>query len=254
MSGLRCGWGPRGVHFCAAWQLDTPACPPAACRIDTPLCSYKHGMLERSGLPSRSQDLVAVQFVIHECPADIISQMVRCVCVRACARVCVCGAWGGAGLHTTLPSVPRGCPCPRAPRPTACTSRVPPRPPQIQEALRLLRPGGLLAFVDINPASSAGRSMPPAIAMLMKATEPWIDEVRAMGVGRGARRQWGVQDGSVDDGSANSVLIDRLDPPSSSHYLQYCFFALEDAMAQAGFKAVATTELDPRHRITLGHL
>jgi len=34
-------------------------------------------MLEKSGLPSKSQDLVAVQFVIHECPADIISQMVR---------------------------------------------------------------------------------------------------------------------------------------------------------------------------------
>lgn len=37
-------------------------------------------MLERSGLPPRSQDLVAVQFVIHECPADIISQMVRRLC------------------------------------------------------------------------------------------------------------------------------------------------------------------------------
>lgn len=36
-------------------------------------------MLEKSGLPSKSQDLVAVQFVIHECPADIISQMVRAV-------------------------------------------------------------------------------------------------------------------------------------------------------------------------------
>ncbi|KAI7841687.1 hypothetical protein COHA_004554 [Chlorella ohadii] len=83
--------------------------------------TYKHGMLEKSGLPSKSQDLVAVQFVIHECPADIISQM-------------------------------------------------------IQEGKRLLRPGGILAFVDINPNSSAGRNMPPAVATLMKATEPWTDE------------------------------------------------------------------------------
>ncbi|KAL4427656.1 hypothetical protein ABPG75_001745 [Micractinium tetrahymenae] len=117
--------------------------------------TYRHGMLEQSGLPSKSQDLVAVQFLIHECPADIISQM-------------------------------------------------------IQECKRLLRPGGMLAFVDINPDSAAGRSMPPAVATLMKATEPWTDE--------------------------------------------YYFYPLEKEMAKAGFRHVSNSELDPRHRIVIGHL
>lgn len=117
--------------------------------------TYRHGMLEKSGLPSRSQDLVAVQFLIHECPAAIISQM-------------------------------------------------------IQECKRLLRPGGVLAFVDINPDSAAGRGMPPAVATLMKATEPWTDE--------------------------------------------YYWYPLEKEMAKAGFRHVSNSELDPRHRIVLGHL
>jgi SAM-dependent methyltransferase len=38
---------------------------------------YLHGMLERSRLPPASLDLVAVQFLIHECPAAIISQQAR---------------------------------------------------------------------------------------------------------------------------------------------------------------------------------
>lgn len=62
----------------------TLCAPPLTLSLSlSTLCSYKHGMLEKSGLPSKSQDLVAVQFVIHECPADIISQMVRCGCIQA---------------------------------------------------------------------------------------------------------------------------------------------------------------------------
>jgi len=34
--------------------------------------------------------------------------------------------------------------------------------------------------------------------------------------------------------------------------LQYYFYPLEEAMAQAGFKHVQCQELDPRHRIVLG--
>lgn len=58
------------------------------------------------------------------------------------------------------------------------TPRTSPTHPhlQIAEGRRLLRPGGLLAFVDINPNSTAGKTMPPAVATLMKATEPWTDE------------------------------------------------------------------------------
>ena len=34
--------------------------------------------------------------------------------------------------------------------------------------------------------------------------------------------------------------------------LQYYFYPLEEAMAEAGFKHVQCQELDPRHRIVLG--
>ncbi|EFN54576.1 hypothetical protein CHLNCDRAFT_35970 [Chlorella variabilis] len=139
-------------YMLAAAAVGADAVPGASRRRRI---AYRHSRLEASGLPSRSQDLVAVQFVIHECPADIISQM-------------------------------------------------------IQESKRLLRPGGVLAFVDINPNSATGRRMPPAVATLMKATEPWTDE--------------------------------------------YYFYPLEESMGKAGFKHVECSELDPRHRIILGHL
>ncbi|PSC68913.1 CMV 1a interacting 1 [Micractinium conductrix] len=148
----RSGASPAAVAGADAAAVGADAIPGATRRQRI---TYKHGMLEKSGLPSRSQDLVAVQFVIHECPADIIAQM-------------------------------------------------------IEEGKRLLRPGGVLAFVDINPDSAAGRSMPPAIATLMKATEPWTDE--------------------------------------------YYFYPLTAELSKAGFKHVANSELDPRHRIVLGHL
>lgn len=44
------------------------------------------------------------------------------------------------------------------------------------EALRLLRPGGLLAIVDNNPQSPVIQSLPPVLFTLMKSTEPWTDE------------------------------------------------------------------------------
>jgi ubiquinone/menaquinone biosynthesis C-methylase UbiE len=45
-----------------------------------------------------------------------------------------------------------------------------------QEALRLLRTGGILAIVDNNPASPVIQNLPPALFVLMKSTEPWSDE------------------------------------------------------------------------------
>jgi len=45
-----------------------------------------------------------------------------------------------------------------------------------QEALRILRPGGCLAIVDMNPASPVIQNLPPALFILLKSTEPWSDD------------------------------------------------------------------------------
>ncbi|MDA0672683.1 MAG: class I SAM-dependent methyltransferase [Cyanobacteria bacterium] len=45
-----------------------------------------------------------------------------------------------------------------------------------QEALRLLRPGGMLAVTDNNPQSTVIQNLPPALFTLMKSTEPWSDD------------------------------------------------------------------------------
>lgn len=46
----------------------------------------------------------------------------------------------------------------------------------IQEARRLLRPGGHLAIMDMNPQSEIYAKMPPYILTLLKSTEPYLDE------------------------------------------------------------------------------
>lgn len=44
------------------------------------------------------------------------------------------------------------------------------------EARRLLRPGGHLAIMDMNPQSEAFKKMPPYIFTLLKSTEPYLDQ------------------------------------------------------------------------------
>ncbi len=44
------------------------------------------------------------------------------------------------------------------------------------EARRLLRPGGHLGIMDMNPKSEAYAKMPPYILTLLKSTEPYLDE------------------------------------------------------------------------------
>lgn len=44
-----------------------------------------------------------------------------------------------------------------------------------QEARRLLRPGGHLAIMDMNPQSEVFAKMPPYIFTLLKSTEPYMD-------------------------------------------------------------------------------
>lgn len=50
------------------------------------------------------------------------------------------------------------------------------------EARRLLRPGGYLAFMDMNPQSEIYTKMPPYILTLLKSTEPYLDEYFALDI------------------------------------------------------------------------
>jgi ubiquinone/menaquinone biosynthesis C-methylase UbiE len=46
----------------------------------------------------------------------------------------------------------------------------------IKEARRLLRPGGHLALMDMNPSAATYQKMPPYILTLLKSTEPYLDQ------------------------------------------------------------------------------
>jgi len=46
----------------------------------------------------------------------------------------------------------------------------------VQEAARVLKPGGVLAITDNNPKSPVIQGLPPALFTLMKSTEPHSDE------------------------------------------------------------------------------
>lgn len=46
----------------------------------------------------------------------------------------------------------------------------------LQESLRILKPKGVIAIVDNNPASPVIQNLPPVLFTLMKSTEPWSDD------------------------------------------------------------------------------
>ncbi|MGB0563681.1 MAG: class I SAM-dependent methyltransferase [Spirulinaceae cyanobacterium] len=51
-----------------------------------------------------------------------------------------------------------------------------------REARRLLRPGGHLSLMDMNPRSPVYQKMPPYILTLLKSTEPYLDQYFALDV------------------------------------------------------------------------
>ncbi|MBC6420456.1 MAG: class I SAM-dependent methyltransferase [Hormoscilla sp. SP5CHS1] len=51
-----------------------------------------------------------------------------------------------------------------------------------QEALRVLRPGGCLAIFDQDPRSPVLQNLPPALFVLLKSTEPWLDDYHTFDV------------------------------------------------------------------------
>ncbi len=50
------------------------------------------------------------------------------------------------------------------------------------EARRLLRPGGHLGIMDMNPQSEIYKQMPPYILTLLKSTEPYLDQYFALNI------------------------------------------------------------------------
>ncbi len=53
-----------------------------------------------------------------------------------------------------------------------------------QEARRLLKPGGHIAIMDMNPASEIYGQMPPYILTLLKSTEPYLDQYFSLEIDR----------------------------------------------------------------------
>ncbi|MGL5080936.1 MAG: class I SAM-dependent methyltransferase [Microcoleaceae cyanobacterium] len=51
-----------------------------------------------------------------------------------------------------------------------------------QEAKRLLRPGGYLAIMDMNPQSKVLTQMPPYVLTLLKSTEPYLDQYLSLNI------------------------------------------------------------------------
>ena len=85
------------------------------------IAAWHNAAAEASGLPPSGFDLITLQFVCHELPADATHALLR-------------------------------------------------------EAARLLRPGGVIALVDQDPASETIRRLPAPIATLLKSTEPYLED------------------------------------------------------------------------------
>ncbi|NJN21850.1 MAG: class I SAM-dependent methyltransferase [Leptolyngbya sp. RL_3_1] len=57
----------------------------------------------------------------------------------------------------------------------------------LQEARRLLQPGGHLAIMDMNPNCETFAKMPPFVLTLLKSTEPYLDEYFSLDIADACR-------------------------------------------------------------------
>lgn len=78
-----------------------------------------------------------------------------------------------------------------------------------QEALRLLRKGGILAIVDNNPASPTIQNLPPALFILMKSTEPWSDDYYTFDVEAALQEVGFHYETTVDSDPRHRTIIAR---------------------------------------------
>jgi SAM-dependent methyltransferase len=147
----------------------------------------------------------------------------------------------------------------------------------VGEAARILKPGGVICFVDNNPRSATIQNLPPALFTLMKSTGGRIEGVGAGGWRRArAKVQWRAGHAACDTDEphgrwslgAPSEPCDQFTPthpptqpsrpPHAPHPTpepwsdEYYSFDLEDAMRAAGFEDVYTVEADHRHRAVYG--
>ncbi|MEB3292588.1 MAG: class I SAM-dependent methyltransferase [Synechococcales bacterium] len=76
----------------------------------------------------------------------------------------------------------------------------------LQEARRLLRPGGHLAIMDMNPQSAVFQKMPPYVMTLLKSTEPYLDQYFALDMQQ-AIEQAGFQTPSITENSPRHRTI-----------------------------------------------
>ena len=75
-----------------------------------------------------------------------------------------------------------------------------------REARRLLRPGGYLALMDMNPRSEVRLKMPPYVLTLLKSTEPYLDEFFSLDIA-GAIVEAGFQTPDVAQNSPRHHAI-----------------------------------------------
>ncbi|KAI8474394.1 MAG: S-adenosyl-L-methionine-dependent methyltransferase [Monoraphidium minutum] len=128
-TGISCRWLARAFPGAELTGLDASAYFLAVAEYEQrqePLpcgrrVTFVHGLAEATGFPDASWDMVAFQFIAHECPQAALQAFV-------------------------------------------------------EEARRILKPGGVLCFVDNNPRSKTIQNLPAPIFTLMKSTEPWSDE------------------------------------------------------------------------------
>ena len=144
--GCSVGMSTLALHRYFSQRQNTPVCTAGldlspymlsvAQASDTQHEIYQwiHGLGESTGLDNDSQDLVTLQFLIHELPH-----------------------WATEAIFT--------------------------------EALRILKPGGVIGIVDNNPASTSNsEACPPCLFTLMKSTEPWSDDYYTFDVENAALR------------------------------------------------------------------